>query len=106
MKSSVRRPLRHRASASVALALLASVAAADAPRPQLMNDPLFGLSYDTAQVQFEPSASHGPPKGQRWLLARVRKKMSTGARRSSGRVISVTLSSPSCIRKLVFGVST
>lgn len=73
MKSSVRRPLRHRAGASVALALLASVAAADAPRPQLMNDPLFGLSYDTAQVQFEPSASHGPPKGQRWLLARVQK---------------------------------
>lgn len=73
MKSSVPERVRRRVGAVLVLALAGSTAAADAPQPQLMSDPLFGLSYDIGQVQFEPTASREIPKGQRWLLAAVQK---------------------------------
>lgn len=72
MKSSVPELLCGGAAALL-LALAATTAAADAPGPQLMSDPLFGLSYDINQVRFEPTPSREIPKGQRWLLAKVQK---------------------------------
>lgn len=62
-----------RTGVALVLAALGATAAADAPQPQLMSDPLFGLSYDIAQVRFEPTPSREIPKGQRWLLAKVQK---------------------------------